>query len=53
MFRLRPPKTKYHDIWYVEIMLEFLKNVFLGNAMDVRRKLVCLAHLLVQYQSEK
>ena len=42
MFRLRPPKTKYHSIWDVQILLDFLENIFLDNDMDVSRKLVWL-----------
>ena len=46
LFKLRPPKTKYHAIWDVNILLNFLENLSTDSDMDVSRKLVCLFMLL-------
>ena len=42
MFKLRPPKTKYHAIWDVQNLLEILENISLDNVVDVSRKIVYL-----------
>ena len=46
LFKLRPPKAKYHAIWDVNILLNFLENIRIESDMDVSRKLVCLFMLL-------
>ena len=46
LFKLRSPKTKYHAIWDVNILLSFLENMSADSDMDVRKKLVCLFMLL-------
>ena len=46
LFKLRSSKTKYHAIWDVNILLNFLENMSTGSDMDVSRKLVCLFMLL-------
>ena len=46
LFKLRLPKTKYHAIWDVNILLHFLENMSTDSDMDVSRKLVFLFILL-------
>ena len=46
LFKLRPPKTKYHAIWDVNILLKFSENMSTDSDTDVSRKLVCLFMLL-------
>ena len=46
LFKLRPPKTKCHAIWDVNILLTFLENMSTDSDVDVSRKLVCLFTLL-------
>ena len=46
LFELRPPKTKYHTIWDVNILLNFLENLNTDSDMNISRKLVCLFMLL-------
>ena len=46
LFKLRSPKTKYHAIWDINIILKFLENMSTGSDMDVSRKFVCLFMLL-------
>ena len=47
----RPFKTKYHAIWYANILLNFLENVSTISDMDVSRKLVCLL-LFIRFTCE-
>ena len=47
LFKLRPPKTKYHVIWDVHILLHFLENMSTDNDMGASRKLACLFILLL------
>ena len=46
LFKLRPPKTKYHAIWNVNILLNCLENMNTDSDIDVGRKLACLYMLL-------
>ena len=41
-----PRKAKYHAIWGVNILSNFLKNMSTDSDMDVSRKLVCLFMVL-------
>ena len=45
-FNLRPPKTQYHAIWDVSILLNYLQNMNTDNDMNKRKKIVCLMMLL-------
>ena len=42
LFKLRPPKTKYHGMWDVNVLLNFLENISVDSDMTVSRKAVCL-----------
>lgn len=46
MFRVRPLKTKYHVIWDVQILLDFLGSVSLDNDVDISMKLNCIFMIL-------
>ena len=54
LFKLRPPRTKYHAIWDINIdaiwdiniVLNFLENMSTDNDTYLSRKLVCLFMLL-------
>ena len=46
MFRLGPPKTKYHALWDVQILLEFLENISLYNDMNLSRNPAFLVTVL-------
>ena len=35
LLKLRPPKTKYHVIWDINILLNFLENMSTDCDMDV------------------
>ena len=40
-FSLRPPKTQYHAIWDVSILLNYLQNMNTDSAMNKSKKIVC------------
>ena len=41
-FNLRPPKTQYHAIWDVSILLNYLQNMNTDSDMIKSKKIVCL-----------
>ena len=45
-FNLRPPKTQYHAIWDVSILLNYLQNMNTDSNMSKSKKIVCLMMLL-------
>ena len=45
-FNLRPPKTQYHAIWDVSIMLIYLQNMNTGSDINKSKRIVCLMMLL-------
>ena len=47
LFEHRPPKTKYHAMWDVNILLNFLEIMNTNSDMDVSRKLTCLFMFLL------
>ena len=34
LFKIRPPKAKYHAVWDVNILLNFLENMRIDSDMD-------------------
>ena len=45
-FNLLPPKTQYHAIWDVSILLNYLQNMNTGSDMNKSKKIICLMMLL-------
>ena len=49
LFKLRLPKTKYHAIWDVNILLNFLENMRRDSDLDISSKLVCSCYCQVSH----
>ena len=45
-FNLRPPKTQYHAMWDVSILLNYLQNMNTDSDMNKNKKIVCLMMIL-------
>ena len=41
-FSFQPPKTQYHALWDVSILLNYLQNMNTDSAMNKSKKIVCL-----------